>query len=729
MKKTLAIFLCLVLLIGLLPSGAFAHEDPTIKSISIPAAKLLEGDDDPLYDLNCEITMSDGSNETLGFWELYDFGIYFSTDPEDLSSLAPGKHTVPVTFSQETEPDIKASLPLTVIENPVASIKVPDQEIIDQFDYYTERDADGEIIKRTTDLFYNGESDMVFTLKDGTKLHGIGQMERYIYDAYDIEKSFWPDCSEKTPSDHSTWKAGDVIPYRVSWCGLSSDFKVKVVASPIKELNLKQNTIAIPEGAYKHNYTVEETPIYSFDWLFYDHPELLTAIQSNGKALDLIEEVESSGNLPIRIEMSKNGKRYELDEWQDSHPFKAGDDVDLLVNCLGKECELTVKIEPTIVKSITNKTPIKIWEGDFIDSFINKAKWNIQFTDGSSASGLPEEIGKAFNRKAKSSWYYDSSFFDPECFVDFPGNDTTDLPIGKHDVTLAFLGQHSKISITVEKSTVKSISAKPITIREKLDGYYDKNSKTWTYNINDFAVFHVVFQNGTVFDGTSEEFYEKYGHSFNDDSIFEQDVHPWGPGTYEVSVRLSTIETTLTVTITPYAGSDFSDVPAKAFYAEAVDWAVACRITNGTSKTTFSPNDTCTRGQVVTFLWRANGGLLPKNEKTAFTDVSGKAFYADAVAWAVEKNVTSGTSPTTFSPNAGCTRGQVVTFLWRAEGCPEPSNKSNPFKDVNKSAFYYKAVLWAVEKNITKGMTNTTFCPNDTCTRGQIVTFLYRAMS
>ena len=172
----------------------------------------------------------------------------------------------------------------------------------------------------------------------------------------------------------------------------------------------------------------------------------------------------------------------------------------------------------------------------------------------------------------------------------------------------------------------------------------------------------------------------------------------------------------------------FADVPAKAFYTDAVVWAVENKITNGTSPITFSPDDTCTRGQVVTFLWRASGAPAPASAQTVFTDVGEKAFYAKAVAWAVENQITSGTSKTTFSPDAGCTRGQVVTFLWRAAGSPEPKAKQNPFDDVKANAFYYKAVLWAVEQEITNGMSPTAFMPNDTCTRGQIVTFLYRAM-
>ena len=142
----------------------------------------------------------------------------------------------------------------------------------------------------------------------------------------------------------------------------------------------------------------------------------------------------------------------------------------------------------------------------------------------------------------------------------------------------------------------------------------------------------------------------------------------------------------------------------------------------------FSPGAGCTRAQVVTFLWRAAGEPQPKSENNPFADVQKGQYYYKAVLWAVEKGITTGTSPTTFRPDQTCTRGQIVTFLWRYFGEPEPKTGNNPFEDVKDSDYFYKAVLWAVENGITTGTTATTFRPEQTCTRAQIVTFLYRAM-
>lgn len=170
----------------------------------------------------------------------------------------------------------------------------------------------------------------------------------------------------------------------------------------------------------------------------------------------------------------------------------------------------------------------------------------------------------------------------------------------------------------------------------------------------------------------------------------------------------------------------FTDVPAGAYYADAVAWAVENNITNGTGTHTFSPDKSCTRAQTVTFLWRAAGCPAPTGSDNPFTDVSADAYYYDAVLWAVEKGITTGTSATAFSPDKTVTRAQTVTFLWRQAGSPA-SEESNPFTDVAADAYYAPATTWAVAEGITTGTTDTTFGPSKTCTRAHTVTFLYRS--
>ena len=168
----------------------------------------------------------------------------------------------------------------------------------------------------------------------------------------------------------------------------------------------------------------------------------------------------------------------------------------------------------------------------------------------------------------------------------------------------------------------------------------------------------------------------------------------------------------------------FVDVATGSYYYDAVDWAVENGITNGVSSNMFAPDDPCTRAQIVTFLWRAAGSPAPKS-MSSFTDVPADAFYAKAVAWAVENGITSGTGEGKFSPNAICTRAQSVTFLYRASGSPAVSGSAE-FSDVSTTAFYADAVAWAAKKGITTGIGGGLFGSDNDCTRSQIVTFLWR---
>ena len=177
----------------------------------------------------------------------------------------------------------------------------------------------------------------------------------------------------------------------------------------------------------------------------------------------------------------------------------------------------------------------------------------------------------------------------------------------------------------------------------------------------------------------------------------------------------------------PASENPFTDVPSGAYYEDAVVWAVKKGITSGTSATTFSPDGSCTRAQAVTFLWRAAGSPEPKSAAMPFTDVPAGSYFEKAVLWAVENRITKGTSDTTFGPDASCTRAQIVTFLWRAGGSPAVSGNS-AFSDVAADAYYAAAVAWAEKNGVTGGIGGGLFGSDNTCTRAQIVTFLHRAM-
>ncbi len=207
--------------------------------------------------------------------------------------------------------------------------------------------------------------------------------------------------------------------------------------------------------------------------------------------------------------------------------------------------------------------------------------------------------------------------------------------------------------------------------------------------------------------------------------------------TYTSNVDVGTASITITGTGMYYGELNywfrirdaFDDVTNKDYFYNAVTWAVNHdpQITKGTSDTTFGPAAPCTRGQAVTFLWRACGCEKVTDVENPFTDVKASDYYYDAVLWAYKNKITTGTTATTFGPNETCNRGQIVTFLWRSQGEPM-AIASIGFNDVASDAYCYAPVRWAVEKGITKGTTDKTFSPNDSCTRGQIVTFLYRAV-
>ena len=199
-----------------------------------------------------------------------------------------------------------------------------------------------------------------------------------------------------------------------------------------------------------------------------------------------------------------------------------------------------------------------------------------------------------------------------------------------------------------------------------------------------------------------------------------------GKYTFTMPASKVTVEATFKASA-PTGKNPFIDVPAGSYYEDAVIWAVDKGITTGTSATTFNPNGICTRAQAVTFLWRAAGSPAAKSSAMPFADVKAGSYYYDAVLWAVEQGITKGTSDTMFSPDATCTRAQIVTFLWRANGSPAASGNS-AFTDVASDAYYAAAVTWAEKNGVTGGIGGGLFGSNNNCTRAQIVTFIYRSV-
>lgn len=265
---------------------------------------------------------------------------------------------------------------------------------------------------------------------------------------------------------------------------------------------------------------------------------------------------------------------------------------------------------------------------------------------------------------------------------------------------------------TARDAMVSVLDKNNITYYEQFDGYFptigswtesERGDKSgWMYMVNGSlpnvaAQNYILTQNSTVTWFYTDDYTNDYG-----------------------SENVTTDSNTSTSTTTP----EFSDVSVGSYYAEAVEWAVKNGITVGTSDTTFSPDDNCTREQMAMFLWKAAGSPEPKQTGTNFTDLPGGS-TAKAMLWVAEQNITSGTSDTTFSPETTCTRAQMAAFLYRYAGSPAVSGTC-AFADVSAEAYYHDAVLWCVHQSITAGTGGEKFSPDAPCTRGQMVTFLYR---
>ena len=224
---------------------------------------------------------------------------------------------------------------------------------------------------------------------------------------------------------------------------------------------------------------------------------------------------------------------------------------------------------------------------------------------------------------------------------------------------------------------------------------------------------------------TPDEGYELESLTVTDASGAKIETAVNADGTY--SYKQPAGKVTITAKFKARSANPFTDVEKGAYYYDAVLWAAENGITTGATATTFSPDSTCTRGQLVTFIWRAAGSPEPTATVNPFTDVAASDYYYKAVLWAYENGITKGTTDTTFSPDAPVTRGQTVTFLYRWKGTQ--AQGTTPFTDLEAGAYYTDAVLWAYTNGVTLGLTDTTFGPDQNCLRGQIVTFLYRAVN
>ena len=366
----------------------------------------------------------------------------------------------------------------------------------------------------------------------------------------------------------------------------------------------------------------------------------------------------------------------------------------------------------------------------------------IQYNDGSGNSGIKVDqkitvgpyVGGHQHTYDDSSWYQDAQSHwhwctDKEC----PDQNGSTKDLARHTfvwkvdkaATRTQTGlKHEECTVCGHKRSEKTVipmltgtgvTTYPITVDSAKNGDVTASHKTAskgtavTLTVDPDKGY--VLDTLTVLDGKDKEI-----------KLTEKN----GKYTFTMPASKVTVEAMFKASA-PTGKNPFTDVPAGSYYEDAVIWAVDKGITTGTSATTFNPNGICTRAQAVTFLWRAAGSPAAKSAVMPFTDVKAGSYYYDAVLWAVEQGITKGTSDTMFSPDATCTRAQIVTFLWRANGSPAVSGDS-AFTDVAADAYYAAAVTWAEKNDVTGGIGGGLFGSGNDCTRAQIVTFLYRSV-
>ena len=356
----------------------------------------------------------------------------------------------------------------------------------------------------------------------------------------------------------------------------------------------------------------------------------------------------------------------------------------------------------------------------------------------------------------------DNKFIMPSANVEVKAIFEKDAPPASTEFIVTFDGNGGTPSVSSMTTTNQKLSSLPSASRSKhsFDGWYTEESGgTKITTDTEFPADTTVYAHWTYTGGGGSSGYSYYtikatagaggsispsgnvsvregrdqtftitpdkGYAVANVKIDGKSIGAVKSYTFENVSRTHTIEVIfMKANGNPQTGV-FVDVATGSYYEDAVDWAVENGITKGTDDTHFSPDGICTRAQAVTFLWRAAGSPASKTSTMPFTDVPVGSYYYDAVLWVVENGITKGTSDTTFSPNMTCSRAQIVAFLWRSEKSPA-AGTANPFTDVKSTAYYAVAVLWAVKENITEGTTNTTFSPDADCTRAQIVTFLWR---
>ncbi len=487
-----------------------------------------------------------------------------------------------------------------------------------------------------------------------------------------------------------------------------------------------------PQAPSDANYTVTQPVTWFVDYWYGEYDNEL-----NGESGDYTFK-KAGDQVKVRVGLRANSG-YEFGKKSNLTCYVNGQTAEVTWNTGDLViCEYTFKvINPLLIYNVsaTISEPVVGSHPDFTPVLPADAAYTLEAQDGvhwykgSSAMTLS-------NTFERNSTYYVMIYLVPKGGYQFASDVTASINGKEAEL---FQGSNSlsiKCTFDLKTASITSVSIiTPPAVGAKPDynpvlpsyanytcdngvSWFDETVERWLEKTDSFLADHVYYFRVNLYPKTGYEFADDLTAAVNGNAV-----------TAELRESGDSIYARLTYIFPVLGSKSFTDVQnPNDYYFIPVYWAVARGITSGTSATTFSPGKECTRGQIVTFLWKAMGSPEPSSTSNPFTDVKSSDYFYKPVLWAKENGITSGTSETTFSPGKPCTRGQIVTFLWKALWSPEPTDTSNPFTDVKTTDYFYKPVLWAKEEGVTSGTSATTFSPGKTCTRGQAMTFLYKAV-
>ena len=621
-----------------------------------------------------------------------------------------GRHTIVLScVPDDMDEAITASVDVIIAENPVASIQAEDRFCIINWDDLAPAAADG-----TKQYQVNFDSPNIsLQLKDGTVLTG-DDIYGFAWE-YHQHPSF-------SAADDGAWinqplAEGQRHTAVCSFFQLTAEYDVIPVATPVE-------TFSLPE-----EYTVYYSA-FDPNWDLVD--EISYTLREDAEYVpgqDVIEHVNLQEYIRIIL---PDGSFY---EYGCEVPKE---DMTLTFNFLGLEKQLNVHFLPSPVASVRLENNV-LWQEADEEKQVSTHDWSlcgfrldilplvVTFTDGSELKTTMDNLyWQAAEHVGAASGFRLSA-----------EDESVRWDLGEHSFTLHLFGAEYPLTVSVIPKVIADFTLEDATLDVHTGGSWQQQIDAETGEVipdqvwyrYDAPIITVYETDGDTFTGTAEEVSEHYGravyvnYASSKKSLSRDDELP--PEKYEVTVLFGGMMDVCQLKILP--DISFTDVAKDAYYAVPVAWATKKGITSGTGDNKFSPKSTCTREQVITFLYAAAGRPEHTLTESPFTDVRPGSYYYDAVLWAYENGIANGVRKDLFGVKKPCTREQVVTFLWNAAGKPEHYSWGMPFSDVHPGKYYYEAVLWANENGITSGVSETEFGVRKSCTRAQIVTFLYAA--